>query len=176
MKHNMWKNIVLAYCAVLALLLTMSACVERIPPSTVSSAAAASVEMPPVAASEAPAQVPAPSAIPMPERTASAAILLDGEETEVYLEVSDGEISFWDQPSGGSLVAVAKFPEELPGAAEALCSCDYVDLDNDGNSDLTASFQFADGSSASLVWFFGTGGFIFNEEFSQLPGDASRGE
>ena len=70
----------------------------------------------------------------MPERTISDIILLGGEKTEVFLDVSDG------------------------------------------SSDLTASFLFGDGCTASLVWFFSSGGYIYNAEFSQLPGDASMGE
>ena len=78
--------------------------------------------------------------------------------------------------SGGELLAVAKYPKTLAGAADALKSCDYTDLDEDGNSDLTAEFSFADGRTASLVWFFADGGLIYNEEFSCLPGEADTAE
>ena len=110
------------------------------------------------------------------ERPVTGTMLLDGEETTVYPEVSDTEINFWDSASGGKLLAVAKYPETLAGAAEALKSCDYTDLDEDGNSDLTAEFVFTDGSTASLVWFYADGGLIYNEEFSRLPGDATAAE
>ena len=100
-------------------------------------------------------------------------MLLDGKETAVYLEVSDTEINFWDSASGGKLLAVAKYPETFAGAANALKSCDYTDLDEDGNSDLTAKFTFAGGSTASLVWFYADGGLVYNEEFSRLPGEAT---
>ena len=113
------------------------------------------------------------SETPVSERTATGTMLLDGEETSVYLEVSDTEINFWDSASGGTLLIVAKYPKTLAGAAEALKSCDYTDLDEDGNSDLTAEFTFTDGSTASLVWFYADGGLIYNEEFSRLPGDAT---
>lgn len=113
---------------------------------------------------------------PVSERAATGTMLLDGKETTVYLEVSDSEINFWDSVSGGKLLTVAKYPETLAGAAEALKSCDYTDLDEDGNSDLTAEFTFADGSTASLVWFYADGGLIYNEEFSRLPGDATAAE
>ena len=112
------------------------------------------------------------SEAPASERTATGTMLLDGKETTVYLEVSDTEINFWDSASGGKLLAVAKYPETLAGAAEALKDCDYTDLDEDGNSDLTAEFTFTDGSTASLVWFYADGGMVYNEEFSRLPGDA----
>lgn len=113
-----------------------------------------------------------------PERTVTGTMLLNGVETAVYLDVSDTEINFRDSASGGTLLAVAKYPETLTGAAEALKSCDYTDLDGDSNSELTAEFTFADGSTASLVWFHTDGGLIYNEEFSRLPGElpASGGE
>ena len=113
---------------------------------------------------------------PASERTAAGTMLLDGKEATVYLEVSDTEINFWDSASGGKLLTVAKYPETLAGAAEAFKSCDYTDLDEDGNSDLTAEFTFTDGSTASLVWFYADGGLIYNEEFSRLPGDAAAAE
>ena len=112
------------------------------------------------------------SEAPASERTATGTMLLDGKETTVYLEVSDTEINFWDSTSGGKLLTVAKYPETLAGAAEALKSCDYTD----GNSDLTAEFIFTDGSTASLVWFYADSGLIYNEEFSRLPGDATAAE
>ena len=116
------------------------------------------------------------SEAPTSERTATGTMLLDGKETTVYLEVSDTEINFWDNASGGKLLAIAKYPETLAGAADALKGCDYTDLDEDGNSDLTAEFIFTDGSTASLVWFYADGGLIYDEEFSRLPGDATAAE
>lgn len=106
-----------------------------------------------------------------PERTVSGTMLRNGAETAVYLEISDTEIDFWDSASGGQLLAVARYPETITDATHALAGCDYTDLDEDGNSDLTANFTFADGSTASLVWFYTDGGFVYNEEFSLLPGD-----
>lgn len=107
------------------------------------------------------------------ERTVTGTMLLGGKETTVYLEVGDTEINFWDSASGGQLLAVARYPGMLDGAANALKSCDYTDLNEDGNSDLTAEFTFTDGSTASLVWFYVDGGFSYNEEFSVLPGELS---
>lgn len=125
----------------------------------------------------APAPVQAePTAVPVPERTVSYTILLGGKDTTVYLEVSDEEITLWDSASGGQLLAVAKYAQPLSGAAEAQLSCDFTDLDEDGNSDLTANFTFEDGSTASLVWFYAEVGFVYNEEFSVLPGDAPAGD
>lgn len=116
------------------------------------------------------------SEAPASERTATGTMLLDGKETTVYLEVSDTEINFWDSTSGGKLLAVAKYPETLVGAADALENCDYTDLDEDGSSDLTAEFTFSDGGTASLVWFYADGGLVYNEEFSRLPGEATAAE
>ena len=49
------------------------------------------------------------------------------------------------------------------------------DLNEDGNSDLTANCSFTDGTTASMTWFYADGGFIYNEEFSVLPGNAPAG-
>lgn len=43
----------------------------------------------------------------------------------------------------------------------------------DSPRDLTAEFAFADGSTASLVWFYADGGLVYNGEFSRLPGETS---
>ena len=100
-------------------------------------------------------------------------LLLHGEEKEAFAAVTDEEICLWDSASGGQLLAVARFPITLPGAKGALKGCDFTDLDGDGNSELTAEFAFADGSTASLVWFYADGGLVYNEEFSRLPGEPS---
>ncbi len=110
-----------------------------------------------------------------PVRAISYTMLLSGEETTVYLDVSDEEIMLWDSSSGGKMLAVAKYAQPLSGAAESLRSCDFTDLDADGNSELTADFVFPDGTNASLTWFFVNGGFVYNEEFSVLPGDSPSG-
>ena len=78
--------------------------------------------------------------------------------------------------SGGQLLAVARFPYALPGAKDALKGCDLTDLDGDGTSDLTAEFSFADGSTASLLWFYPDGGLVYNAEFSLLPGNVPAGD
>ena len=97
-------------------------------------------------------------------------MLLDGQETTAYLDVTDEDIQFWDSPSGGTLLAAARYPKALPGAADALESCDLTDLDGDGNSDLSASFRFGE-DGAQLLWFYIDGGFAYNKEFSWLPGE-----
>ena len=71
---------------------------------------------------------------------------------------------------------MARFPYALPGAKDALKGCDLTDLDGDGTSDLTAEFSFADGSTASLLWFYSDGGLVYNAEFSLLPGEAPAGD
>ena len=158
------KKNTLIFTAVLTLALSLTACGGEVITKTTDSPN----QQGQVAASD--------NGTPVLERTATGAMLLDGKETTVYLEVSDTEINFWDSASGGKLLAVAKYPETLAGAADALKSCDYTDLDEDGNSDLTAEFTFTDGSTASLVWFYADGGLIYNEEFSRLPGDATAAE
>lgn len=100
-------------------------------------------------------------------------LLLRGEEREAFAAVTNEEICLWDAPSGGELLAVARFPIALSGAREALDGCDFTDLDEDGNSELTAEFSFDDGSTASLVWFYVDGGLVYNEEFSSLPDEQS---
>ena len=95
------------------------------------------------------------------------------KEQEAFAAVTEEEICLWDSASGGQLLAVARFPITLPGAKDALKRCDFTDFDEDGSSELTAEFSFADGSTASLVWFFTDGGLVYNEEFSRLPGEAS---
>ena len=98
-------------------------------------------------------------------------MLLQGEPAEVFAAVTDEEICLWSAASDGQLLAVARFPMALSGAEDALNSCDFTDLDGDGSSELTADFVFADGSTASLVWFYADGGPVYNEEFSRLPGE-----
>ena len=166
MKHKNGHTLLLATLAGVMLLL-LTACGRREVPDASLPAAEPTPEEP-----AAPAEPAEPEA---PARTFSYSILLGGTETTVYPEVSDTEIIFWDSAVGGQIAAVAKFAQAMPGAADALQSCDFTDLDGDGNSDLTADFTFADGSSASLLWFYTDGGFVYNEEFSILPGEAPAG-
>lgn len=104
------------------------------------------------------------------------AMLLSGEQTDAFAAVTDEEICLWDAASGGRLLAVARFPYALSGAKDALAGCDFTDLDGDGNSELSAAFSFADGSTASLLWFYTDGSLVYNEEFSILPGEAPAGD
>ena len=100
-------------------------------------------------------------------------MLLGGSEQTVYLDVSDEEILLWDNASGGQLIAVAKYAQAMQGAQDALQSCEFTDLDGDSSSELTAIFRFPNGTNASLVWFYTDGGFVYNPEFSILPGEPS---
>ena len=106
-------------------------------------------------------------------RPAVGTLLLHGEEKEAFAAVTDEAICLWDSASGGQLLAVARFPVTLSGAKDALKSCGFTDLDGDGSSELTAEFAFADGSTASLVWFYADGGLVYNGEFSRLLGETS---
>lgn len=176
--------------AALTLLLALTACGrefvtkttdslnQETTPTTEAGAPASEPSERPAAETESPApadaeQPPVTAEAPAPERTVTGTMLLDGKETAVYLDVSDTEILFWDSASGGTLLAVARYPETLAGAADALESCDYTDLDADGSSEVAAEFSFADGSTASLVWFYTDGGLVYNEEFSRLPGESA---
>ena len=104
-------------------------------------------------------------------RPAVGMMRVHGEEHAAFAAVTDDEICLWDAASGGTLLAAARFPLALPGAKDALKSCDFTDLDDDGSSELTAEFSFSDGSTASLIWFYVDGGLVYNEEFSRLPGE-----
>ena len=126
--------------------------------------------VPPAPAQSTDAAQSAPAESGAAERTRTATVLLDGQETTAYLDVTDEDIQFWDSPSGGTLLAAARYPKALPGAADALESCDLTDLDGDGNSDLSASFRFGE-DGAQLLWFYIDGGFAYNKEFSWLPGE-----
>lgn len=137
---------------------------ETVPPAPAQSTEAAQPAQSAEAAQSAPAESGAA------ERTRTETVLLDGQETTAYLDVTDEDIQFWDSPSGGTLLAAARYPKALPGAADALESCDLTDLDGDGNSDLSASFRFGT-NGAQLLWFYADGGFAYNEEFSWLPGE-----
>ena len=108
-----------------------------------------------------------------PARELSYPMLLGGSEQTVYLDVSDEEILLWDNASGGQLIAVAKYAQAMQGAQDAQQSCDFTDLDGDSSSELTAIFRFPNGTNASLVWFYTDGGFVYNPEFSILPGEPS---
>ena len=98
-------------------------------------------------------------------------MLLHGEPAEAFAAVSDEELCLWDAASGGQLLAVARFPYAMSGAKDALVSCDFTDLDGDGNSDLTVAFSFSGDNTASLLWFYTDGSLVYNEEFSILPGE-----
>ena len=89
-------------------------------------------------------------------RGVTGTMLRDGTEIPVYLAVSDTEIAFWDSPSGGDVLAVARYPEPMPGAAAALTDCDHQDLDGDGCLTLELRFRYGErevhSSAASEEW------------------------
>ena len=160
-------------CALSALVMAagLTACGKTAAgPETVPPAPAQSTEAAQPAQSAEAAQSSAPAESGAAERTRTETVLLDGQETTAYLDVTDEDIQFWDSPSGGTLLAAARYPKALPGAADALESCDLTDLDGDGNSDLSVSFRFGT-NGAQLLWFYADGGFAYNEEFSWLPGE-----
>lgn len=174
------KQLLLA-AGLTAALLTLTACAAPAVPAATAPAAEtpSAVETPSPAqtpaAVETPAEQPQPETPPVPDRTVSYVMLLNGRETTVYSDVSESGIVLWDSASGGQIVAVTRYAQPMPGAADAVLDCDFTDLDADGSSELSANFTFADGTSANLLWFYADGGFIYNEEFSILPGDAPAG-
>ena len=107
--------------------------------------------VPPAPAQSTEAALSAPAESGAAERTRTETVLLDGQETTAYLDVTDEDIQFWDSPSGGTLLAAARYPKALPGAADALESCKVTDLDGDGNSDLSASERTARSSCGSML-------------------------
>ena len=181
----MKKNI-LALVAALSLLLALSACSSPAAAKTMDTPnQLEQTEQPETAApavsepQKEPEQMPDPASISDDTRTRQpesrpcvGTMLLNGESLDAFAAVTDEEICLWDSASGGQLLAVARFPIALAGAKDALESCDFTDLDGDGSSELSAEFSFADGSTASLVWFYADGGLVYNEEFSRLPGEA----
>lgn len=184
----MKKNI-LALVSALSLLLTLSACGRpaaaktldtQTPPEQLEETEQPETAAPAVSESQKePEQMPDPASISddvsirQPEpRPCVGTMLLSGEAQDAFAAVTDEEICLWDSASGGQLLAVARFPIALSGAKDALECCDFTDLDGDGSSELSAELSFADGSTASLVWFYADGGLVYNEEFSRLPGEA----
>ena len=55
-----------------------------------------------------------------PARELSYPMLLGSSEQTVYLDVSDEELLLGDNASGGQLIAVAKYPQAMQGAQDAL--------------------------------------------------------
>ena len=98
-------------------------------------------------------------------------VLVDGSPQPMCLCVDGDAIRFYDDSPEQLLHAEARYPAVMAGAAEAETEFDLTDLDADGSSDLTAAFRFAAGSDAMLTWLWDSkAGFLFNEEFSRLPG------
>ena len=100
-------------------------------------------------------------------------VLVDGRAQPMCLCVDGDAIRFYADSPEQFLHAEARYPAVMAGASEAETEFDLTDLDADGSSDLTAAFRFADGSDAMLTWLWDSkAGFLFNEEFSRLPGTA----
>lgn len=72
------------------------------------------------------------------------------------------------------LLVQGDYPMCLENATEYFDTCDFEDIDQDGNSDLTVSFAFSESSQAMFLWFWVDGqGYVLNEEFPQFPGEVS---
>lgn len=103
--------------------------------------------------------------------------LFGGEPVPVVGCVENDRILLYRDAAEQELLAQADYPIPLENAAEELTTCEFEDLDGDGNSELTLTFDLPDGKRASFLWFWVDGqGYTLNEEFSQLPGDSSNGD
>lgn len=103
--------------------------------------------------------------------------LFRGEQVPVVGCVENDRILLYRDAAEQELLAQADYPIPLENAEDELTTCEFEDLDGDGNSELTLAFDLADGVRASFLWFWvDTQGYTLNEEFSQLPGDSSGGD
>lgn len=107
--------------------------------------------------------------------SARGTMVLEGESIDVCVYVEDEQILFYRDEATQALLAQGDYPIHLENAAESFEACDFEDIDQDGNSDLTVNFAFPDGSQAIFLWFWVDGqGYVLNEEFSQLPGEGNQ--
>lgn len=103
--------------------------------------------------------------------------LFGGEQVPVVGCVENDRFLLYRDAAEQELLAQADYPTPLENAAEKLTTCEFEDLDGDGNSELTLAFDLPDRERASFLWFWVDGqGYTLNEEFSQLPGDSSSGD
>jgi len=104
-------------------------------------------------------------------------MLLNGENIKVCVCVEDERVMIYRDEPTLELVEEADYSMPMENAAEAFTACDFEDIDQDGNSELTMHYTFSDGTEAILLWFWTEDkGYVLNEEFSQLPGESNRGE
>lgn len=102
-------------------------------------------------------------------------MVFEGEPIDVCVCVEDEQILFYHDEATQELLTQGDYPIRLENAAESFDTCDFEDIDQDGNSDLTVNFAFPDGSQAIFLWFWVDGqGYVLNEEFSQFPGEGNR--
>lgn len=102
------------------------------------------------------------------------AITRNNEKINVYTLIKDDGIYFYKDELGKNILENAKYTKNINNAIKYLNELDFTDLDNDGNSDLTAYFTLKDNTKAIFTWFWQSEeGFVLNEEFSQLPGESS---
>lgn len=107
--------------------------------------------------------------------SARGTMVLEGESIDVCVCVEDEQILFYRDEATQELLAQGDYPIHLENVAESFYACDFEDIDQDGNSDLTVNFAFPDGSQAIFLWFWVDGqGYVLNEEFSQLPGEGNQ--
>lgn len=107
--------------------------------------------------------------------SAHSTMVLEGEPIDVCVYVEDEKVLFFRDEPAQELLTQGDYPIRLENAAEFFDNCDFEDIDQDGNSDLTVNFAFPDGSQAIFLWFWVDGqGYVLNEEFSQLLGEMNQ--
>lgn len=103
--------------------------------------------------------------------------LFGGEQMSVAGCVEDERILLYRDAAVQELLAQADYPISLENAAEALSVSEFTDLDEDGNSEMSMTFELPGGERAIFLWFWVDGqGYVLNEELSQMPGDSSAGD
>lgn len=100
-------------------------------------------------------------------------ILQDGEEVSVLGIMDDEGLSLYADSEEQTLIGRLEIGDTYEGAYDALTSYDLSDLDGDGYSDPTLTFEFADGDRARLIWFWSDGSYVLNHEFSTMKGEVS---
>ena len=102
-------------------------------------------------------------------------MVIEGEPIDVCVCVEDEQILFYCDEPMQELLVQGDYPIRLENATEYFDTCDFKDIDQDGNSDLSVSFAFSDSSQVMFLWFRVDGqGCVLNEESSQFPGEVSQ--
>lgn len=102
-----------------------------------------------------------------------AAMMYGGESVKVCICVEDEKALIYRDEPVQELLAQADYPEALENGTGNLSTCEFEDLDQDGNSELTLTFDRPDGGQAVFQWLWIDGeGYVLNEEFPQITDKA----